>query len=532
MQYNGILAQNIFNGLLGIFFLGCGEYTLKIDNPSRDNRTDHTDKNGSETFSTLSFGGIQSITNITDSSLTITWDPHDEAIQYQVYVMLDNKEELLHSLDAPASSFLLTSLKNNAIYILRVRLVDRDLRVDANTNDHTVKTLLNPEAPQAIINIYPGYTPSLHPTPSFRVEGVKAKDTVKLFLDSECSTLIGSSVAQSHSVDITTSPLPAGNHSIYAQAIGIYDNRSDCSSVPLGYLSQQCPSDFIPIPRNPTFTTSDFCVMKYEAKAFKNDTEVIDEDGCAEPGCTTLNWASIFHADTNPNGYKPVSSITGKPWRRISQTNAKDACTNLGDGYALINNLEWMTIAHNIEKTATNWSEGVVGQGHLNRGHTNASPAEPCHAQYEQVQTNCSTLGSVFDQIRTHNLSNNEKIWDFAGNVWEWVDWNVTPSLKAYIQADGQPISGWRDWAALRADPVNTGPSDPMAPWTWSSYDTTLTTAHNIGRYWAGVGTTGGAAMRGGWWNDWTNAGVMSLSLTASPSTAYEIIGLRCVFRP
>lgn len=88
--------------------------------------------------------------------------------------------------------------------------------------------------------------------------------------------------------------------------------------------------------------------MKYEARAMKNDTSTLDVDGCFEPGCTTANWASLYHPVNNTSGYRPVSVESGQPWRRIDQAQARTACSNLGTGYALISNEEWMTIARSV----------------------------------------------------------------------------------------------------------------------------------------------------------------------------------------
>lgn len=44
----------------------------------------------------------------------------------------------------------------------------------------------------------------------------------------------------------------------------------------------------------------------------------------------------------------------------ITQAAAIDACKSMGEGYHLITNNEWMTIARNIEATSQNWSSGTV----------------------------------------------------------------------------------------------------------------------------------------------------------------------------
>jgi hypothetical protein len=441
----------LFTATIGIAFLFSA--CTPNDGEISESRTVEVEKIVTETvtettteYSTILFAGISSINNIADSSARINWSSHAEAFHYEIYRILPDTIQLLETIKTPASSFLLTNLEKSTAYTFRVKLVDNKGLKDANTNDQSITTLSAPPAPNAMTNLSPGYSPSLVKTPTIRVGGIKAGDTIKLYSESTCTTEIGSAIASGDTIDITTSTLAAGTYAIHARAIGIHSNPSACSTASVSYEAQFCPDGYISIPGNATFSTSDFCVMKYEAKAFKNDTEQVDEDGCAEAGCTTANWASIFHADSNPTGYKPMSVAEGKPWRRISQVNAKTACENLGSGYALINNPEWMSIAHNIENVNANWSNSTVGNGHLNRGHSDSNPNEPCDASIENVQTNCSTGGADFHQKRTLTLSNNEVIWDIAGNVWNWVDWNITPADKAYIAADGSPQTAWENF--------------------------------------------------------------------------------------
>jgi hypothetical protein len=479
-------------------------------------------------FSTVSFGGISTITDVTDSTARISWSAHAQAIGYEIYRVNSASIELIEIIRAPASSFVLSNLTKSTAYTFRVELVDNQGLNDANTNDQTFTTLAAPPAPNIMTNYSPGYSPSLVKTPTIRVGGIKAGDTIKLYLESSCSTEIGSAVPTADTIDITTSTLAVGTHSIYARAIGIHDNPSACSSVFVSYDAQFCPGGYIPIPGNATFSTSDFCVMKYEAKAEKADTEILQSDG----GTGTGGWASIYHPDSNSTGYRPVSVPAAKPWRWISQTDAKTACENLGPGYALITNPEWMTIAHNIENVNANWSNAAVGDGHLNRGHSDANPNEPCDAAFENVQTDCSTIGADFHQKRTHTLSNSEVIWDIAGNVWQWVDWNITPADKAYIAADGSPQSAYREYSALQVDGVFTGSAYPMAEWTWSPFNPTFSSVQNIGQYYAGSNATGGAARRGGGWNGVNGAGAFALSLLSDTTNALYTHGFRCVFRP
>lgn len=113
---------------------------------------------------------------------------------------------------------------------------------------------------------------------------------------------------------------------------------------------------------------------------------------------------------------------------------------HLGKGFDLISNDQWQTIARNIAGVAGNWNTGIVGSGQLNRGHSDNSPTTAYPASSDDnnacLSTGQTCSATVWDsQRRTHELSNGEKIWDFAGNRSEWVtnDSNVSHGAHEYI---------------------------------------------------------------------------------------------------
>jgi hypothetical protein len=308
-------------------------------------------------------------------------------------------------------------------------------------------------------------------------------------------------------------------------------------------ISTVCPDGYIPIPGDETFGTLDFCVMKWEAKAYKNAgvDEGFNIEGCSQD-CEVANWAPLYHPETNTTGFRPVSSATAKPWRMIDQDQARNACSNLGSGYALISNLEWMTIAHNIYKVDSNWSSGKMGEGALNGGHSNDSHFKsPCDGHIANVYLDCATplpdASTNWDQKRTHTLSNGEVIWDMAGNVWNWVDWNIRPIDKAFISSsapvnpDGAPARGWREWSTLYKYGEKIRDGDPMATLMWLSPEPSSSSAMGIGRYFAGNNSSGGAALRGGDCYDGTHTGVFALNLLHASNYTNWMFGFRCVFR-
>lgn len=266
-----------------------------------------------------------------------------------------------------------------------------------------------------------------------------------------------------------------------------------------------CPTGYIEIPANAGLGVSGFCSMKYEARD---------------------NGLSVA-----------VSTSTGSPWASINQNNARLECTSLGTKYDLISNPEWITIARNIENEPSNWSSGIVGTGNLNRGHTDAAPnnALSITNTADPYDSTGNSAVSGWEQKRTHTLSNSNEIWDFSGNLFEWVDWTltaglqtVTPANKAYGNPpDTAPVDGWREFTVLN---TNIGATDEMKPETWQASNASFSTSEGIGAYNSGDNTSGGTAHRGGNWNFGANAGIFSLSLTPSPGV--QSIGFRCVYRP
>ena len=284
--------------------------------------------------------------------------------------------------------------------------------------------------------------------------------------------------------------------------------------------SIECPTGYIAVPSNSDVgVDNDFCVMKYEAK----------NEGAA----TTQDATDDI----------PVSKPEENPVWNISQNDARSACKNLnsessdsdidndtGDNgtYALISNPEWMTIARNIENVDKNWTSGTVGTGCLFRG--NVAGPVPCQGVDSGYRK--EFLGPDFGLERPDlaklTLNYGAEIWDFSGNVQEFVDWNVAQADKAYVLADGSPISSFKEFTALD---TNTGEDDVMSPNTWQPTNPTLDSTNGIGRYIA-RGETNRVAIRGGDWGNASNAGVFALGFNSEANAVLPFIGFRCVYRP
>ena len=364
-----------------------------------------------------------------------------------------------------------------------------------------------PSAPSSLSLVTPGSSPGLDSTPTISVGGVVSGNTVRLFSDSGCATPeIGSAVSDGTSVNITVNfALSVSSHTIYANATNAI-GTSPCSSLSVSYTLVSCPAEFIPVPHNSSVgTTSEFCVMKYEAK--------------------------------NNGSGRAVSQVAGNPYVSISMRDSQTKCRDLNalngvtDKYDLISNPEWMTIARNAESVSSNFLASVMARGwaaHTDTGdtwsNTAAAPSADPNCLYNTGANTCGSSGGHLYR-RTLALSNGEEIWDLSGNVSEWVDWShTTASLDL---GPTTCAAGWVEFPAVESDACYTSGallSNQVFPATSNG-----SSVEGFGRF---LGGSYGAARRGGNWDGGPYAGAFTLHLFNLPELTRTNLGFRCVYRP
>ncbi|HOM77717.1 MAG TPA: LamG domain-containing protein [bacterium] len=324
-----------------------------------------------------------------------------------------------------------------------------------------------------------------------------------------------------------------------------------------------CPTGFVHVPGDPLYGTSDFCVMKYHAKC---DTDG-DGIGNVPPVDTVCNGSSNADgsgdyygtyrnngagcACTAANGNTVVSTAQGFPIAYIPQStpealnDANEYCEAMGPGYHLITEAEWMTIARNIEKQASNWCVQVgsygtypcgnsPGVGMLASGHSDmanefvydthqALPASTNDAYGCYLTRTGGTVcnGTSGEQKRTHTLSNGEVIWDLSGNLYNWTNGTIDGANKP----NSGTTTDWVEWTYFN----NAGDYGTLYYDLLRSTNTIWGINQEIGRYYMGSrtgGTTFGI-IRGSDWNAGLS-GVFNLNMLYGSGSTFLSIGFRC----
>jgi hypothetical protein len=229
-----------------------------------------------------------------------------------------------------------------------------------------------------------------------------------------------------------------------------------------------------------------FCVMKYEAKE----------------GGTTCTGAKNSHC--------PVSTPSGTPWVSITQTEAIDTCNALGNGAHLITNAEWTLIARSAEGVSSNWNGTVMYRGHSDGTPANSLASDGSDPYYGTGQSSPS------EQRRTLTLANGQTIWDLAGNVYEWNNNTCTIGTGTGNWYNSGAWIEWTDSNLSDHEKYIAGPSGSFMG------------TNGVGRYY-GCSANGNAVLRGGTWDNGTDAGVFTLALNYSSAYSHARIGFRCV---
>jgi len=188
----------------------------------------------------------------------------------------------------------------------------------------------------------------------------------------------------------------------------------------------------------------------------------------------------------------PQSVADAMPWVEINYDEARKACAVAG--YDLLAETRALAIAYDISQQDINWTGGKVGEGKIFQGIHKENVSEAQEGTYESDDA---------EERRWHQLSNGERIYDFAGNCYTWVFDD--------IQGDDKGLT-----TTIKAD----SPSLTTAP--YPSQEKGMGWRPDGERNWSG-----GALVRGGCWCSGSRAGVFGLG-GGGPDRRGVSIGFRC----
>jgi formylglycine-generating enzyme required for sulfatase activity len=226
-----------------------------------------------------------------------------------------------------------------------------------------------------------------------------------------------------------------------------------------------------------------------------------------------------------------ASAAAGLPWVNITRDSSASTCAAVGANYRLISNTQWQTVARNAESVAANWSGNAVGSGVIARGHSDNSPANILENSTDNDPyfgtgnsgAAWNTLGVTpaagTEQKRTQTPSNGDVVWDFGGNVYQWVSDNYADlGVNLTIPTGTDEFSNTSNFpTALPA--INRLLFAPLGLYN---------SAQNIGTVYGYTGLV----TRGLSFSTGTNAGLFAASLGGSSGGYNSDIGFRCVFLP
>ncbi len=222
-----------------------------------------------------------------------------------------------------------------------------------------------------------------------------------------------------------------------------------------------------------------------------------------------------------------------------------------------------MTIARNVELISGNWcdkngtncgflpgtSGKILANGHndaLNESSASAGGVGALIAGNDNqscfgtTTDGSNTCGGKNSQKRTLNLSNGNILWDFAGNVWQWVDAQVARKDEPESSSNGTLDLGWTrsDFApgSLPSVLINNG-APPILGYDAMRPSNPAWNANNgVGRIYhysdpKDTSTALYAFIRGGNWRHFDDDGAFTIHLSPPANTQnIDDVGFRCSY--
>lgn len=323
----------------------------------------------------------------------------------------------------------------------------------------------------------------------------------------------GAGLTYSETVDFLNS---GESYFVNIRAMDLAGNPGVIRASTLSWVALQCPTNFVAVPPRMPYSSKGFCVAKYEMKIQGNNV-----------GNTAYNSTFV-----------PESRLSGTPWVNLNRVQAINECQSLGVGYSLISNAQWQTIAQNVEMNQNNWTSGIVGAELIFEGHCDNAPAvglaiDNITSKYSLTENNnTQPADEGKNQKRTLMLSTGAELWDFSGNVVEWIKDDIntnfaTDNFWSLVTDVTSPVvgtvGGLTGKAKFLFGPVGNYPTLQLASFNYGGF----------GRGTVNLDPASGsnAAVRGGRWSEDNYAGAFRIS-QMNPTFSSNYTGFRCVYAP
>jgi len=295
--------------------------------------------------------------------------------------------------------------------------------------------------------------------------------------------------------------------------LGFDDHPIDAASIDVA--TPACPEGYVFVPGDATLGTSDFCAMIFEARARDSSGAIVPE------GCVVVPTDDCEPNALTVSKFTAASVAAGKPWRGLDALSAYSACSQLGAGYTLMTNPEWMTIARAAERTGANWSGGAPYQGRLVEGASDPSAVlgitDPDDPYSDTGNSAADSPGTGWEQRRTIVLPNGGTLWDLAAHLQEWIDWTYDAS----------------DYVGAPACVGGELPTLACTGYVANDYNSASGTLDSFVGAGLVIGGAGNTARRGGQIADHAGrlAGIYALNMNRFTDQTFPATGFRCVYR-
>ncbi|OHB19177.1 MAG: hypothetical protein A2854_00715, partial [Parcubacteria group bacterium RIFCSPHIGHO2_01_FULL_56_18] len=353
---------------------------------------------------------------------------------------------------------------------------------------------------------------------------------------------------------------------------GTLPNPSENSQKAAVATSQTpCGAGWVLIPGNSLLGASDFCVMQFEAQNPTWSTyvsQIVDLGVAVEP---RFSVPAGFTSQKPESAYS-TDGIQRTPWVYITQREAITACESIGAH--LVTMAEAQTINRNVETQNVNWPYGI-GQQCMYGGHVDGDPLSFVTAPtgddqhndpYQNMNENATSIAQSLGQCpfvlsdyttspatlrdngvysrRTLYLSTGAMLWDWSGNVGEWLAETCTNNASGYgapatFPSDGAGNGGtyfdfnpqdhigaayteWTQPYLVDYESITLGPRNPAL-----AGSAALNSSSGVGKYW-GCYTNGYAVYRGGYAFKGSNGGVFNMDASHTANFNHNYVGFRC----